>query len=201
MGTTTPFKVFRMWYNTSLQRILRMISGGDGEDVARSDSRSLRRTLPCGRHGPGDAWSGCCGRSDWIRSSRTPDRRQYTKQLLFSQVVAVMAAVATRTHGSVHAAYLAVKDRLGVSAGRPLRQAQPARSWGSRRPWSARPRRCRQGHRCHACRHEGDPAGVRGLLPRRQPLASTEHRLAELRVTREGPLPGQSLALLDARGG
>src|SRR5947208_11018542 len=42
-------------------------------------------------------------------------QRQYTKQLLFSQVVAVMAAVATRTHSSVHAAYLAVKDRLDVS--------------------------------------------------------------------------------------
>ena len=34
-------------------------------------------------------------------------QRQYTKQLLFSQVVAVMTAVATRTHDSVHAAYLA----------------------------------------------------------------------------------------------
>ena len=43
-------------------------------------------------------------------------RRQYSKQLLFSQVVAVMAAVATRTHASVHSAYLAMKDRLGVSA-------------------------------------------------------------------------------------
>lgn len=30
-------------------------------------------------------------------------------------------------------------------------------------------------------------------------LSSTEHRLAELRGTREGPLPGQSLALLDAQ--
>jgi hypothetical protein len=30
-------------------------------------------------------------------------------------------------------------------------------------------------------------------------LASTEHRVAELRTTREGPLPGQSLALLDAQ--
>src|SRR5262249_7653116 len=30
-------------------------------------------------------------------------------------------------------------------------------------------------------------------------LSSTEHRLAELRATREGPLPGQTLALLDAQ--
>src|ERR1700722_19933274 len=43
-------------------------------------------------------------------------QRQYTKQLLFSQLVAVMTAVATRTHASVHAAYLDKKERLGVSA-------------------------------------------------------------------------------------
>ena len=42
-------------------------------------------------------------------------QRQYVKQLLFSQVVAVMLAVATRTRGSVHAAYQAAKDSLGVS--------------------------------------------------------------------------------------
>jgi hypothetical protein len=30
-------------------------------------------------------------------------------------------------------------------------------------------------------------------------LASTQHRIAELRTTREGPLPGQSLAVLDAQ--
>ncbi|MBX6315554.1 MAG: hypothetical protein IRY99_21970 [Isosphaeraceae bacterium] len=30
------------------------------------------------------------------------------------------------------------------------------------------------------------------------PLASTEHRPAELRLLRKGPLPGQSLALRDA---
>jgi hypothetical protein len=42
-------------------------------------------------------------------------RRQYTKQLLFSQVVAVMAAVATRAHRSVHAAYLAYRHQVGIS--------------------------------------------------------------------------------------
>src|SRR5262245_11937347 len=42
-------------------------------------------------------------------------QRQYTKQLLFSQMVAVMTAVATRTHTSFHAAYLAMQEQLGVS--------------------------------------------------------------------------------------
>jgi len=41
--------------------------------------------------------------------------RQYSKVLLFSRVVAVMSAVATRTHRSVHAAYLAFRRELGVS--------------------------------------------------------------------------------------
>ena len=42
-------------------------------------------------------------------------QRQYCKQLLFSQVVALMMSVATRTHKSVHAAYQAGKESLGVS--------------------------------------------------------------------------------------
>ena len=42
-------------------------------------------------------------------------QRQYEKELLFSQVVALMMGVATRTHTSVHAGYLAAKDRLAVS--------------------------------------------------------------------------------------
>ena len=43
-------------------------------------------------------------------------QRQYLKTLVFSDVVAVMSAVATRTHQSVHASYLAAKPRLGVSS-------------------------------------------------------------------------------------
>src|SRR4028118_1991142 len=53
-SAATSFKVFRMWYNPSLHRVLRMILGGAGKDVAHGDTRSVRRTLPCGRHGPGD---------------------------------------------------------------------------------------------------------------------------------------------------
>ena len=41
--------------------------------------------------------------------------RQYSKVLFFSRVVALMSAVATRTHRSVHAAYLACRRELGVS--------------------------------------------------------------------------------------
>ena len=47
------------------------------------------------------------------------------------------------------------------------------------------------------------PQGRRSVLPGREVFytsrAATEHRLKVLRTTREGPLPGQTLALLDAQ--
>lgn len=125
--------------------------------------------------------------------------RQYTKQLLFSQLVALMAAVATRTHSSVHAAYLAMRDRLAVSPAAlydklnhlelPISQALVRETAGD------------------ASRIiDAMPAAKKAILPGMEVfyldgnhLAATEHRLAELRVTREGPLPGQSLALLDGQ--
>lgn len=128
-------------------------------------------------------------------------QRQYTKELLFSQVVAVMTAVATRTHGSVHAAYLAMKTRLGVSVTAlydKLNLLELGISTALVRDTSADAARM----------IDAIPAAKKVILPGLEVfyldgnhLASTEHRLAELRTTREGPLPGQSLALLDAQRG
>jgi IS4 transposase len=126
-------------------------------------------------------------------------RRQYTKQLLFSQIVAVMASVVTRTHSSVHSAYLAMKDRLGVS---------PAALYGKLN--HAEPEvasvMVRQTAADAAEVIDAMPSAKTVILPGLEVfyldgnhLAATEHRLAELRTTREGPLPGQSLALLDAQ--
>jgi IS4 transposase len=126
-------------------------------------------------------------------------QRQYTKQLLFSQVVAVMAAVATRTHSSVHAAYLAVRDRLEVSA-TALYDKLSLLELGVSEAL------VRETSVDAAEVIDATPAAQREVLPGFEVfyldgnhLSSTEHRLAELRVTREGPLPGQSLALLDAQ--
>jgi Transposase DDE domain len=126
-------------------------------------------------------------------------RRQYSKQLLFSQVVAVMAAVATRTHASVHSAYLAVKDRLGVSAAAlyaKLNHIEPETSSALIRQTAADA----------AVVIDAMAAAKKEVLPGLEVfyldgnhLAATEHRVAELRGTREGPLPGQALALLDAQ--
>jgi IS4 transposase len=126
-------------------------------------------------------------------------QRQYTKQLLFSQVVAIMAAVATRTHSSVHAAYLAVKDRLDVSVTAlydKLNHLELGISQALVRETAADAAKV----------IDAMPAAKKEVLPGLEVfyldgnhLSSTEHRVAELRTTREGPLPGQSLALLDAQ--
>jgi IS4 transposase len=126
-------------------------------------------------------------------------RRQYTKQLLFSQVVAVMASVVTRTHSSVHSAYLAMKDRLGVSPAalyEKLNHAEPEVASVLIRRTAADAAEV----------IDAMPSARKVVLPGLEVfyldgnhLAATEHRLAELRTTREGPLPGQSLALLDAQ--
>ena len=128
-------------------------------------------------------------------------QRQYAKQLLFSQLVALMAAVATRTHSSVHSAYLAMKDRLGVSPAAlydKLNHLELGISQALVRETATDASKI----------IDAMPAARKVILPGFEVfyldgnhLAATEHRLAELRTTREGPLPGQSLALLDAQRG
>lgn len=126
-------------------------------------------------------------------------QRQYVKQLLFSQVVAVMLAVALRVRGSVHAAYQAAKDSLDVS---------PAALYEKLN--HIEPKTCSiliQQTAGDAARIiDAMPGAKKEILPGLRVfyldgnhLAATEHRLDELRGTREGPLPGQSLALLDAQ--
>jgi IS4 transposase len=126
-------------------------------------------------------------------------QRQYSKQLLFSQVVAVMASVVTRAQNSVHAAYLAMKDRLGVSPAalyEKLNHTEPAVVSVMVRETAG----------IAADVIDALTSARKVILPGLEVfyldgnhLAATEHRLAELRTTREGPLPGQSLALLDAQ--
>jgi IS4 transposase len=126
-------------------------------------------------------------------------QRQYTKQLLFSQIVALMTAIATRTHASVHAAYLDRKEQLGVSTTAlydKLNLLELGISESLVRETSADAAKIIDA--MSAAKKEILP-GLEVFYLDGNHLASTEHRLAELRGTREGPLPGQSLALLDAQ--
>lgn len=128
-------------------------------------------------------------------------QRQYSRDLLFSQLVAVMSAVATRAHRSVRAAYLAAQEQLGVSAAAvydKLNRLEPAVSSALIREMA----------RDAAEVIDAMPHARQEVLPGREVsfldgnhLAASEHRLAVTRGTREGPLPGQTLALLDAQRG
>jgi len=125
--------------------------------------------------------------------------RQYQKQLLFSQMVALMSAVATRTHASVHASYLAVREELGVSVAAvydKLQCLEPGISEAMVREIAADA----------AVLIDIMPGACKSIIPGLNlyyldgnHFGATEHRLATLRTTREGALPGQALALLDAQ--
>lgn len=125
--------------------------------------------------------------------------RQYRREILCSQLVALMTGVATRTHQSVHAAYLAAQNTLGVSAAAVYDKLQCF----DPRVTAALVRDTADDM---AKVIDALPRGRRSVLPGREVfyldgnhLAATEHRLQVLRTRREGPLPGQTLALLDAQ--
>lgn len=125
--------------------------------------------------------------------------RQYEREILCSELVALMSGVATRAHQSVHAAYLAAKSKLGVSA---------AAVYGKLACFEPQVTAALVRETAVDMAEVVDalPHGRRRVLPGWEifyldgnHLAATEHRLKVLRTTREGPLPGHTLALLDAQ--
>ena len=132
---------------------------------------------------------------------RRSARRQYHKRLLFSELVALVAGVATREHASVHAAYLDARDRLSVSPAAvyaKLNRLEPGVSRALVRETAA----------ASAAAIDALPGAGRDVLEGvavhyldGNHLSVTQRRLAPLRPLRGGPLPGKSLALLDARRG
>lgn len=123
--------------------------------------------------------------------------RQYTRELLFSSVVELMGVVVCKIEPSINAAYQAVADTLPVSLAsvyNKLNRIEPSMS-------------------AALVHHTADRLGeviyaMGGRLPDLLPgyrvrildgnhLASTERRLEVLRGSHAGPLPGQSLVVLD----
>lgn len=124
-------------------------------------------------------------------------QRQYCRELLFSSVVDLLGLIATGARKSVNDAYQAEKEQFTVSIAAVYDKLQGVEVNVSRqmiRQTALRLTRV-----------------VRHLLPRRSPLlpgyrvkiidgnhlSATEHRIRELRFTRQGPLPGQALVVLD----
>ena len=128
--------------------------------------------------------------------ARTAER-QYTRELLFSSLVQLMSDVVLGVHPTVHAAYQAQKDTIGVSTTalyNKLDRVETAVSAALVRD--------------SAALAEPVVKALRASHPRWLPgyqikvldgnhLSSTEHRLKELRSTWAAPLPGQALVVLD----
>jgi len=122
---------------------------------------------------------------------------QENKTLLFSTVADIMGLVALKIHPSVHAAYQARKEEVGVTAKAlydKLQRTEPCVSQMMVRDSGAR----------LAAVVGKLPGGRRELLPGYRVkiidgnhLRRTERRLAALRVLNAAPLPGHCLAVLD----
>src|SRR3954470_3797145 len=124
-------------------------------------------------------------------------QKQYTRELLFSDIVDVMGEVVCGSRASANAAYRAHRKRLGVSRSafyQKLNGVEPHVSAALTRQTAAN------------LAAVIDQLG--GALPALLPgyrvkildgncLAKTEHRLRELRTLAAGPLPGKSLVVLD----
>ncbi len=127
--------------------------------------------------------------------------RQYTRDLLFSVVVELMAFVVLRIRKSVNAAYAPLKESVGVTLKAvydKLNRMEPGVSAALVRETAAE--------------MQASIQDMKGSLPALVPgrhvvfldgncLAGTEHRIFELRDVRAATLPGKSLAILDQETG
>ena len=125
-------------------------------------------------------------------------QKGYTRQLLFSSLVAVMADVVLGVQPSVHAAFRAAQESIPVSLTAFYNKLD----------------RVEPGVSCALVRHAAELAGpvVDSLEAALAPwlpgyrcrvldgkhLSASEHRIGELRKTWAAPLPGRALVVLDA---
>jgi hypothetical protein len=122
---------------------------------------------------------------------------QYERELLFSTVVDVTSLVVCRITPSIHAAYVHLRDRIPVSVKALYDKLSCVELSTSRAlvQHTAAEAGALIG-RMNGCRGALLP-GFRVRILDGNHLSGTEHRLAVLRGTAAGALPGQSLALLD----
>jgi IS4 transposase len=130
----------------------------------------------------------------WFEASRD---RQYKRNLLFSTVFELMNLVAVKVFTTTHAAYQADKEAIAVSVTSLYNKIN-----------AVDPRTSRAVVRESAIELGKTVLALKGQRPEMLPgyrvklldgncLEATEHRLAVLRRTPAGPLPGKSLVVYD----
>lgn len=124
-------------------------------------------------------------------------RRQYTRALLFSDIVDVLGEVVCGSRSSVNAGYRAHQKRLPAS-----RSAFYQKLNGIEPQVAAALTRHSAANLAAVVKRLGGAAparlpGYRVKILDGNALAKTEHRLRELRAVAAGPLPGKALVVLD----
>ncbi len=124
-------------------------------------------------------------------------KRQHCRELLFSSVVDLLGLVVEGTRKSVNDAYLAERERLSVSVAAVYQKLQKVETQVSREMVRRTAVRMGDVVRRLGRRRSCLPSRYRLRIIDGNHLPATEHRIAELRKTRQGPLPGHCLAVLD----
>lgn len=125
--------------------------------------------------------------------------KQYTRELLFSDVVDLMASVVCQVFPSVNAAYTKQQDRFSVSRRAlygKITKVEPAVTRELVRQTAERLTPVMVNLQKRVGRKPLLP-GYRVRILDGNHLASTEHRIKELRDIASGPLPGQALVVFD----
>ena len=126
-------------------------------------------------------------------------RKQYTRNLLFSDIVDVMASVVCQVFPSVNAAYKKQRQRFTVTCRALYDKINLVEPRVTRELVVQTARRLRPvAHRLQ--KHSDRKALLPGFSSRildGNHLAATEHRIGELRDIAAGPLPGQVLVVFD----
>jgi IS4 transposase len=130
----------------------------------------------------------------WFEENR---ERQYTRDLLFSSVFQLMSLVAVKVFPSTHAAFQADKDAIGVSVISVYGKLKAIETKTSRAV--VRESAVELGGTVKALKGSRPDLlfGYRAKLLDGNCLEKSEHRLAVLRRTPAGPLPGKSLVVYD----
>ena len=123
--------------------------------------------------------------------------QQYTRELLFSSLVDLLALVVCGTHQSVRASYLATPEQIAVSLTSVYNKLAGVETHVSAELVRYTYRQVQPVlHHLGACLPPYVP-GYRTRILDGNHLAATEHRLQETRQRSAAPLPGQALVVLD----
>ena len=124
-------------------------------------------------------------------------QRQYTRELMFSSLVQLMSEVVLGVHPTVHAAYQANPEAIGVSATALYNKLDRVETGVSAALVRDSAKLAEPVIKALRASHPRWIPGYQIRVLDGNHLSATEHRLQELRETWAAPLPGQALVVLD----